>query len=330
MEKILHNIKSYCEAHQLIRPDSTIIVGFSGGPDSLFLLYFLTMLREEYRLRIIAAHLDHGWRPASDADAAWCKKTAKSYAVEFVAAHAQDITHTYKTNGSPEELGRVLRRTFFASLAQEYNADAIALGHHAQDNYETFFLRLIRGSGISGLSGMQPRNGLYIKPLLQTSKHDILMFLQEKNLEYLTDETNTDQRFLRNKIRHTIMPTLQEADNRFFSNLQTTLKNLSETELFLQQLTEKIFTSISHVDNNTIHINYTQFLTQDLFMQKRLLSLLLIKNKAPFVQSQSLYTETLKFLHHASAKKHTLTPAWSLVKERDCFFIFPVAKRQHN
>src|SRR3990172_2797015 len=127
-----------------------------------------------------------------------------------------------------------MRRFFFESLVKEYNATSIALGHHADDQMETFFMRLIRGAQISGLIGMKPKNKLYIRPLLSISKAEIVNYLDENNISYMIDSTNQSDAFLRNRIRNAAIPTLKQADPRFENQFQRTLGNLQETESFLE------------------------------------------------------------------------------------------------
>jgi tRNA(Ile)-lysidine synthase len=174
-----------------LTPNSTIIVGFSGGPDSVCLLTLLAQLQQELNLTIIAAHLDHQWRPESGQDAAWCKEFCQQLAnVLFIAQASSSLNISIKYNGSKEELGRKLRRNFFQQLAQKHNANHIALANHLDDQLETFFIRLIRGGSVTGLAGMQQQDGLYVRPLLHVSKQEILDFLQQHRIPFLTDATN--------------------------------------------------------------------------------------------------------------------------------------------
>ncbi len=170
MKDLLSTIQAYNEKKGLIHDGARIIIGLSGGPDSVFLLHALAQLRTTRKLFLVAAHLDHEWRTESAQDMQFCKTLAESYAIPFVAKKISQLSLSYKSNGSKEEYGRKARRFFFESLAQEYNADAIALAHHADDQQETFFIRLMRGATVSGLYGMKPKDGLYIRPLLSIKK----------------------------------------------------------------------------------------------------------------------------------------------------------------
>jgi len=360
-EQYVTRVQEYILAHNLIAENNTLIIGLSGGPDSVFLLHVLAHLRSFFKLNLIAAHLDHGWRDNSADDVEFCKRIAAHYDVEFISAHAHDSKHQHKYNGSREDMGRMLRRTFFENLAERYQAHAIALGHHADDNNETFFLRLIRGSGISGLACMRPRDGIYIRPLLCMRKHEILEFLHKHNQEYLTDSTNNSTVFLRNSIRKNALPVLETIDPRFAANLNRTINNLAQTDLFLEQLTQKTYGSLvadgacphsldtnssryslgmsgetargecptkPDISSHSASLVFDQFMHLDPYMQKRILELFFINNKAHFVPSENFYKEIFKFLN-SSATRHELHTTWALVKKNNKLSIEHINGEKH-
>ena len=165
IERMFQLIKNYIIKHNLINPHDTIIIGLSGGPDSVFLLHALLHIKDKYNLTLIAAHLNHEWRPEADAEEELCRHLARTI-LNFVSQKLSCLIITVKKNGSKEQDARLMRRHFLESVAHTYNAQRIALGHHAQDQQETFFIRLIRGSSLTGLTGIKPHAGLYIRPLL--------------------------------------------------------------------------------------------------------------------------------------------------------------------
>ena len=133
----------------------TLIVALSGGADSVFLLHLLGQTATTMPLTIIVAHLNHGWRDAADdADEQFCRNLAQQFNCTFITAHADEIATTKGWNGSQEELGRHQRHTFLQNTAKQFDACGIAFGHHAQDQEETFFIRLLRGASLEGLCGM--------------------------------------------------------------------------------------------------------------------------------------------------------------------------------
>ncbi len=229
---IFNKIEQFCIRENLISPDQSIIIGLSGGPDSVFLVYFFKTLQEKYNLKLIAAHLDHGWRIESFKDAEFCKQLCQKLDIPYHEKKLHDIKHAKRPSGSLEQDARDARRAFFKELAAETDADLIALAHHQDDLIETFFIRLIRGSGLTGLTSIRPRNGMYIRPLLETSKKEILGFLQKNDISYCIDKTNQDSDFLRNNIRHTLIPVYSGLDERATKNLVRALDQLQQADNF--------------------------------------------------------------------------------------------------
>lgn len=312
---IRQEINTFIERHSLMPPGSRIIVGLSGGPDSVFLLHLLHSLQKTLNLTIIAAHLDHQWRTDSAYDLFFCHSLAQSLGIPFVEAKASELQTTIKFNGSQEEVGRKLRRHFLEQVREQYNADFIALGHHAQDQQETFFLRLIRGTTLSGLISMRPKSGFYIRPLLATNKSDIIAFLKQKNIAYVQDATNNSELYLRNRIRSKILPALTDCDARFNTNFERTLKSLHETEDFLTRLTIQTFNAITEFDGQTYHLNIQAFFALEPVLQNRVLMHWLITEQVPYTPTETFLHEIKRFLSNKKHNEHSMHHLWSLQKD---------------
>lgn len=303
----------------LIRPNSIIIVGFSGGPDSVALLDWLEKQRSTLSLNLIAAHLDHGWRPQSAQDAAWCQEWCNKRNITIIVNHANDYMNQCDRNGSLEAFGRKTRKIFFESLAKQYNADSIMLAHHQDDQIETFFIKLARGSSIYGLSGIQTINGMYTRPLLHTTKHDILQYLKSQNISYLTDETNNSDLFLRNKIRHKITSQLSSIDARFNPKI-------IEMMSYLHSLKKDIDTILNNYPdlynpNNKSRINRTLFNTLPTTLQMHLLNNLIERYSSGIVPHKKLLLEIIRFLSLGRKKEHLFSLNYVIVIDQNEFFI---------
>lgn len=321
---IFQKINFFCSKHHLLPQDSIIIVGLSGGPDSVFLLHFLQSICFQNNLTLIAAHLDHGWRSESGQDLLFCKKMSESFDIPFVSMHLQDLPEYKKYNGSAEEFARNKRRQFFELIRTQYNANYIALAHHANDQQETFFIRLLRGSSLTGIVGMQPKNGYYIRPLLCTLKKDIIDYLDTHTIPYLKDSTNTSDNFLRNRIRNHAIPALQKCDSRFDTNFERTLALLQETEQFIDSLSHKAFETISIVESGHRLLNIEKLCTLDPVLCNRVLILWLISYNVPFTPSSSFFEEMIRFLGQKGNRSHQLHPLWKVhTKNGFAFILFP-------
>lgn len=318
---MFEQIEKFIIKNHLIKSGDLVVVGLSGGPDSVFLLYFLASLREKYRIDLIAAHLNHEWRQEADQEEKDCALLAQKLNIPFISVKRSELTLPFKFNGSQEEYGRKMRRYFFEKVLDKYKADAIALAHHLQDQEETFFIRLIRGSSLTGLTAMKPQHGAYIRPLLETDKSDILAWLHANNIAYATDKTNESVDYLRNRIRMNVLPALRTCDDRFENNFINTLNRLQSTEQFLEKLTHETFEEISCVTDNQRMINIEQLLNTDETLRHRILMHWLINEHVPFPTTQAFLNEMIRFLENPNGGTHTMHERWSLVKKQKVVFI---------
>lgn len=319
----IQHITNWITQHHLIKENQTIIIGLSGGPDSVFLLHYLKTRQEELNLHLIAAHLDHQWRTSSAQDEQFCRELCQSMEIPFESTTISKLGCRFKETGSKEQDARKARRYFFESIAKKYKADAIALAQHKDDQQETFFIRLLRGATVTGLASIRPKHGIYIRPLLMASKAEILNWLQKNNMAYMIDETNQSPDYLRNRIRHELMPTLVKIDPRADQNITKTILHLQNAELFLEKLTNEQFRSIAHYDETEKRyiVDIKQLLAQDPFMQYRLLIHWLTLEAVELPASQSFLDEIMRFLNQPAGKDHALHHNWQIVKRKGLCFI---------
>ncbi|MBN2267081.1 MAG: tRNA lysidine(34) synthetase TilS [Candidatus Babeliaceae bacterium] len=314
LQQLIEHVEVFSQKENLFNLGDTIVIGVSGGPDSLFLLHVLATIKLKYRLNLIVAHLDHGWRPESAQEVLFCRENASRYNVPFVTGHAQEYSGQVKNIGSKEAEGRAIRRLFFEKVKKEFNADKIALGHHRDDQIETFFIRLFRGSGLPGLCGMQPKDGDYIRPLLICKKEEIVEILNKLKIPFLKDPTNIDRRFLRNCIRLDILPTCRTCDERFEQSLLSTMARLREVESYIEDKVEERASEILKTKNGTPILNLKKWFGEHPFMQKALLARWLIDNKIQFTLSTAFLDEIVRFIHNQKSRSHQLGKTWVLEK----------------
>lgn len=301
----------------LIPTHSIIIVGLSGGPDSIYLLDRLYQLKDQLALTLIAAHLDHEWQESSKVAIQHCQQICQQLGITLVIKKLSELKFEAKWNGSQEEVGRLARRHFFITVAQEYEADLIALAHHKQDQQETFFIRLLRGSSLTGLIGMQEQQELYIRPMLNCTKQEILDYLHQHNIAYYTDPTNTSDAYLRNRIRNHVIPALQYADKRFDQNFSSTLHNLAHVEDFLELHVRQTMENLTTCDG----IALQPFLKLHKIIQYRILLHVLIAQQLSFTPSQALFKEIMRFLEKSVGNKHVMHTHWIIRKTKTNFMI---------
>lgn len=211
---MLQKVRQTIAYYAMLQRGDRLIVAVSGGPDSVALMKALTMMAPEYELSLVVAHLNHGLRGAeADREEDYVRSLSHSMDLECVSGKI-DIAALKEPGKSLEELCREQRYAFLKKAAVDYGANKIALGHHRQDQAETVLMNLLRGSGSEGLRGMTPvREGLIIRPLLQVSIKEILAFLEEMGLAFASDSSNAHDCYLRNRIRHQLLPLLKEGFN---------------------------------------------------------------------------------------------------------------------
>lgn len=226
-----------------VSPGSKLLVAVSGGGDSIALLALLRELAENYPLTLEAAHFDHQMRTTSAVDAEFVRNICRQLNVPLrVGSENVPVLASQRGRGL-EEAARHARRAFLEKSATDLGCDAVALGHHQEDQAETFLHRLIRGSGLSGLAAMRFRSGLYVRPLLNLPSVRLKGYLQARGLSCVEDESNADRRFTRNRIRHELVPLLQTFNPQIVPQLNALISRIACEEDFWQQETLRAFTA---------------------------------------------------------------------------------------
>ncbi len=219
MDHLVEKVSDYCLRHQLLFKEQPVVVGVSGGADSLALLQVLSVLQKSIGFELVAAHLNHGLRgDTAEQDQAfvadWCDRLGLRF-----ECRTTDVRNLSREQGiSLEDAGRTARLDFFQTICDELDFGqahrmpaSIALAHHINDQAETLVMHLGRGSGLDGLVGIQPRNGRLIRPFLDLSRFEIEDYLTRLKIAWQSDETNLEPFALRNRIRHQVMPAWQGA-----------------------------------------------------------------------------------------------------------------------
>lgn len=224
----MNKFKETVKKHNLIDKGDKILVGVSGGPDSLALLLQLFRLKPELKLSLHIAHLDHALRKSSASEALFVKNWAKKLCLPVSIKRLSP--KSTKTKGSLEESWRQFRQDFFIKTAKSIKAKKIALGHNLDDQAETVLMRLLRGTGLSGLSGISLKRKIkgitFIRPLLETKRKDIDQFLKRNKIKPCIDLSNKNEIFFRNKLRHNLIPLLEKEYNQ---NITEVLANLADS-----------------------------------------------------------------------------------------------------
>ncbi len=254
---LLDKVKVTIRKHNLIAKNDKVLIAVSGGPDSVTLLYLLNSLKSEFKLSLYVAHLDHMLRKDSSSDAEFVKHLAEKLKIpiRLTQVNVKELA----AKGSLEEIARNARLGFLFNTAKDIKADKIALGHSLDDQAETVLMRILRGSGLYGLSAILPKRNIggfwVIRPLIETRRKDIEAFLRRKRIKSCQDASNLKDAYLRNKIRHQLLPLLERQYNK---NIKEILSNMAESAgLDYDYLYGKVFAIMKNFEKK---INLKRFL----------------------------------------------------------------------
>ena len=226
-------VSDYIKKHKLLNTNDLYLVALSGGADSVALL----LLLKEAGFNVHAAHCNFCLRGAeSDRDEAFCVSLCQQLGIELHRAHFSTRMYAELHKVSVEMAARELRYRWFEQLREDMGAAGVCVAHHRDDSVETVLLNLVRGTGLRGMTGIQPRNGSILRPLLCVSRAEIEAFLSERGQKYVTDSTNLETDVLRNKVRLQVLPLLRELNPAVSENIQRTAENLVEAQEVLDAI----------------------------------------------------------------------------------------------
>lgn len=237
MKNLIKKIQNEAYHNQLWKKGDRIVIGVSGGPDSVCLLDILTEIKEKVEMEIHIAHVNYGLRGKdSQKDEELVQELAEKYQLGLSVLESEKIEET-EIN---EENLRNIRYNFFEKIREELGYDLIAVAHNQDDQVETFLMRIIRGSGLQGLSGMKYKNDKIIRPLLGISKKEILEYLKNEKIEFRLDKTNKRDRFFRNKIRNKLIPYLEKSFNpNIKKTIAGSILNIADDMSLISELSKK-------------------------------------------------------------------------------------------
>ena len=235
---MLDQFKAYINRYHLIAECDKVILALSGGIDSMVMADLLLKAKVEF----VVAHCNFHLRgEESDGDEKFVREFAERHEIQCFVKYFETEKYAFGNGISIEMAARDLRYAWFEELRQQLNYDKIAVAHHADDQAETFFINLLRGAGLRGLKGMQPQNGVIIRPLLWASREQIRKYAVENQITWREDHTNAETVYLRNKIRNQLLPVFDELHPEARQSLYKSLEHLaSENELYRELLKEKL------------------------------------------------------------------------------------------
>lgn len=303
---MIDRLKEFIDREQMFSADEGILLAVSGGADSVMLAELFNKAGFNFGI----AHCNFQLRgKESNKDEEFVKELASKYEVKFYCKHFDTTEYSKEKGISIEMAARELRYKWFEEVRKTENYDHIATAHHLDDEAETLFINLLRGTGISGLHGILPKKKHIIRPLLFMYKQDILDYCKENNIEYKIDSSNATLQYVRNKIRHKIIPELKEINPSVLNNLKETIEHLKETESIFNYYINKKRQKIVIVKDGSVFISITKL--------KRLknLNTYLHEFLSPYNFNNAVVKDIIKALDEQPGKQF-FSPTHRLIKDR--------------
>ena len=251
---LFENFKRHIAANQMLEADDRVLLAVSGGVDSMVLMSLF--YQSGYKIGV--AHCNFGLRgEESDEDEILVEKQAAAYGLEFYNRRFDTTGEMERTGESMEMAARRLRYEWFEQLCVEHGYTKIAIAHHADDSTETFFINLLRGTGLRGLTGISSTNGRVFRPLLFASRREISEYAVANHIPFREDSSNRSTKYLRNKIRLGLIPRIREINKKFTEVMNSNIRRLTDTQLFINQAIERVRAEVctEHDGIHTLHID---------------------------------------------------------------------------
>lgn len=277
-------VEEYIRNNRMIEPEDVVLAGVSGGADSICLLFLLKGLEKKLHFKLMVAHVNHGIREDASEDEAYVKSLCEEMEIPFFSK-CFDIPRLSKEwKLSEEEAGRIARYDFFNRILETEEEEKvkagkakIAVAHHADDRAETFLLNLFRGTGLKGLASIQPVRGNIIRPLLAFTREEIEEYLNKNHIGFKTDSTNESDDYLRNKIRHHIIPYIKEdITDSVVDRINSTADIVSDADRYVEtQLNKAKERCVMKQEEVSIEVDVKRLKEEDQYIQSKLILKLL-------------------------------------------------------
>jgi tRNA(Ile)-lysidine synthase len=330
----IDKVKGTARRFGLLTKGDVVLVALSGGPDSVALLHALVAIKSEFGLKLCAAHLNHKLRgEESDQDEEFAKDLASGLKARFFSKRIDVRKEARKRKQSLEEAARELRYRYLERLADQVKADRIALGHQADDQAETFLMRLIRGAGSAGLSGIPPRRGKIIRPLIQIRRAEIEEFLKANQFPCRLDSSNYLPDQLRNKIRLSLLPRIEEEFNpRIVETLNRTADIISLQQQYIRNTSERLLKSLCTIGKGSVTLDLRALGDLDRCLQREMVRLCVKKLKGDLKQlAFDPVDRALDLVHQEKSGRRVrlVDTIWAEVSGRR-FAVYRIERRRYG
>ena len=317
---LLKRFLQYSHQHKLFSPSGTILLAVSGGIDSVV----MTDLFFRAKISCGIAHCNFTLRgEESDAEELFVEQLARKYNMPFFVKRFDTKAFAHQHHISVQEAARMLRYAWFEELRTQHHYQFIATAHHQDDNIETFFINLVRGTGIRGLTGIKVRQGNIIRPLLFCSRKEIEEYARENQLAYREDSSNQQTKYLRNQIRHLILPVFSTLRPGFRHTMEENMKRLEEAVAIIDEILKTKKKEIIEYKDNEMHLSIEKLKSCSCP------SLLLYDILKEYGFSSGIIHEVLQSADSQSGRQF-FSGKYRLIKDRESFILSPLPEEEEN
>ncbi len=318
---ILEKVKKTIDDYKLIQRKDKILLAYSGGADSTALLHLLLSLQQEMAFGLFLAHFNHKLRSRADEDEKFIRLVAARLSLPLFVGSEDVRSYARERRLNIEEAGRGFRYDFLKKTASELGGAKIATGHTMTDQAETFLIRLLRGSGLRGLAGIYPTvEGRIIRPLVRVERKEVEAYLKERSLEFCVDESNFDRRYLRNRIRHELLPFLEENfEPRVVHHLAQLASIIQEEESLLEKMTQDASQKVVVEKASRPVLELKALSSLPHALARRVVRDFILRLRGSLRDVSFRDVEAL--LNLGEGKEHPLKKSMTLRRERDSIFL---------
>ena len=321
---MLDKISAYVEENELIQKKDRVVLGVSGGADSVCLFSVLLELQSKYELELFVVHVHHGIRgEEADRDEQFVKGLAAEQGIAYYPFW-KDVPKIASEQGlTEEEAGRLVRYEAFYEVLKKVNGNKIAVAHNQNDCAETVLFQLFRGSGLKGMCGIPPKRDEIIRPLLAVDRKEIERYLGKKGQSYCTDRTNLEQEYVRNRIRLSILPMAEkEINEKAVTHIAKTARLLREVEAYIGRNVENAYQEIVSTKNGQYFMRLEGLQRQDIVIQRELVKLLLAKAAEKAKDIEGRHVEAVLSLASNQSGKKVNLPYQMIVSREYEYLVF--------
>ncbi len=302
-------IIAYVETHNMLKIKDKVVIGVSGGADSVCLFFVLLKLRKIYDLSLHVVHINHQIRgEAADADQQFVEELARRYDVPVMVVKKDVKLYARECKLTEEEAGRKVRYEAFKQVFETEHATKIAIAHNMNDNAETMLFHLARGSGIKGLCGILPVRNEIIRPLLCVTRDEIEDYLNSEGQKYCVDASNLLDEYSRNQIRHHILPLMVDLNAKSIEHMSETANLLKEAQSYIEKNVENAYKRIVKYENGQYLLKIDLLLMEDAIIQKELIRTSIFNLVGKLKDIDNQHIERIRLLCGMSSGKQVNLP----------------------